>query len=329
MPSVPLSVLDLVPVPSGTTPAEALRRMADLARLAEKLGYVRIWYAEHHGMPSIASAAPELLIAHAAAATERIHVGSGGVMMQNHVPLQLAEQFRTLAALYPGRIDLGVGRAPGTDPRTTRALRAFDPDAFPSQLAELVAYTGDGFAAGHPLAGVTAVPTDTPLPPIWLLGSSGASARFAGESGLGYAFASHFSPAPAAPALEAYRAAFAPSPEFPAPHAILAVAAVCAPTEEEAAYHATAMDLTWVRLQRGEYAPFPSPEEARDYPYTEIERASIQSRRELVIVGTPAQVRARIDAMAAEAGADEVMVTTLVHDHAARLRSYELLMEEA
>lgn len=322
---VPLSVLDLAPVPSGATAAEALRRSADLARLAEREGYARLWYAEHHSMPGIASAAPDLLIAHAAAATERLRVGSGGIMLQNHVPLRLAEAFRTLAALHPGRIDLGIGRAPGTDPAASRALRAFDPGAFPAQLAELQAFGGDGFPAGHPFAGVRAVPEGVPLPPIWLLGSSGASAAFAGAHGLGYAFASHFSPAPAAPALAAYRDAFVPSDAFPAPHAILAVAAVVAETDAEAERLAASMDLVWVRLQRGELGPFPTPEEALAYPYTPAERASVAARRALTVTGTPAAVRARLSALADEAGADEVMVTTMVHDPAARLRSYALL----
>lgn len=324
---IPLSVLDLAPVPSGVPPAEALRRTTDLAKLADRLGYVRLWYAEHHGMPGIASSAPEILIAHAAAATRRIRVGSGGVMMQNHVPLKLAESFRTLAGLHPDRIDLGIGRAPGTDPATSRALRSFEPDAFPAQLAELLAYGSDGFPEGHPFRRVQAVPAGVPLPPMWLLGSSGASATFAGTNGLGYAFASHFSPAPAGPALQAYRDAFEASEAFPAPHAILAVAAVCAETEAEAQRLASSMDLVWVRLQRGEFGPFPTPAEALAYPYTPAERAAIEARRALAVTGTPDHVRHHIEAVASEAGADEVMVTTMVHDAEARLRSYELLAE--
>ncbi len=323
--ALPLSVLDLAPVPAGTSPADALRATADLARDADALGYTRLWYAEHHSMPGIASSAPGILIAHAAASTVRIRVGSGGVMMQNHVPLALAETFRTLEGLHPGRIDLGIGRAPGTDPATSQALRAFGPDAFAGQLAELRAYTSEGFPDGHPFARVEAVPTGVPLPPVWLLGSSGASAAFAGASGLGYAFASHFSPAPAAPAIAVYRDAFVPSEAFPEPHAILAVSAVCAETQEEADHLAASMDLTWVRLQRGELGPFPTPEEALAYPYTPAERASIRERRALGLTGPPERLRDEIEARAAEAGADEVMVTTMVHDAAARRRSYRLL----
>ena len=327
---VPLSILDLAPVPSGSSAPEALRRSLDLARLAEARGFTRLWYAEHHGMAGIASSSPEVLIAHAAAHTRRLRLGSGGVMLPNHVPLRVAETYRTLAALYPGRIDLGLGRAPGTDPTTARALRQFEPDAFGGQFAELRAYTSDaGFPSGHPFAAVEAVPVGVPLPPIWLLGSSGASAAFAGAQGLGYSFASHFSPTPARPAFEAYREAFRPSPQFPAPHALLAVSALCAPTDEEADYLATTQDLMWIRLRQGLFGPLPSPDEARAYPYTAEERAALSDRRRLMVTGTPEQVAARLQQMAHDAGADEVMVTTIVHDPEARLRSYALLADAA
>lgn len=324
---LPLSILDLAPVPSGSTAGDALRASVDLARLAEALGYTRVWYAEHHGMPGIASAAPEILIAHTAAATGRIRVGSGGMMMQNHVPLKLAETFRTLEALYPGRIDLGIGRAPGTNPATSAALRAFPPDAFAEQFAELTGLVAGRFPDGHPLAAITAVPADVPLPPMWLLGSSGASAAFAGAHGMGYAFASHFSPTPAAPAFEAYRAAFRPSEAFPAPHAILGAAVVCADTEAEADRLAASQDLVWVRLGRGEFGAFPRPEEALAYPYTPHERATADARRRLMVVGSPDSVRDRLAEMADAAGADEVMLTTMTHDPGARLRSVRLVAE--
>lgn len=329
----PLSVLDLAPVPSGSSATDALRHVTALARRAEALGFRRIWYAEHHGMPGIAAAAPEILVAHVAASTARIRVGTGGVMMQNHVPLKLAETFRTLAALHPERIDLGIGRAPGTDPVTTRALRAFEPNAFAGQFTELRAYTAgeaggaDAFPAEHPLAGVRAVPVGVPLPPVWLLGSSGSSAAFAGAHGLGYAFASHFSPTPAAPAFAAYREAFTPSERFPAPHAILAVGVVCAETEAEAERLAASQDLVWVRLARGEFGFYPTPEEALAYPYTPRERAVADERRRLMVIGTPETVRDRLLGMADAADADELMVSTMTHDPAARLRSYELLAE--
>ncbi len=323
----PLSILDLAPVPSGSTAGDALRASVEMACLAESIGYARVWYAEHHGMPGIASAAPEILIAHVAAATDHIRVGSGGVMMQNHVPLKLAETFRTLEALYPGRIDLGIGRAPGTNPKTSAALRSFGPDAFAEQFAELQAFVSGGFPAGHPLAGIAAVPADVMLPPKWLLGSSGASARFAGENGMGYAFASHFSPTPAAPAFDAYRAAFRPSADFPEPHAILGAAVVCAETDAEAQHLAASQDLVWVRLGRGEFGPFPSPEEALAYPYTPHERAVADARRQLMVIGTPNVVRDRLEAMAQDAGASELMLTTMTHSPAARLRSVRLVAE--
>ncbi|HEV7586550.1 MAG TPA: LLM class flavin-dependent oxidoreductase [Longimicrobium sp.] len=323
--ALPLSVLDLAPVVSGGTAADAFRNMVELARLTERLGFTRYWLAEHHGMPSIASSAPEILIEHVASATERIRVGSGGIMLPNHAALRIAEAFHTLETLHPGRIDLGVGRAPGTDPVTSSALRPFDAEQFPQQLAELTALSRGEFPEGHPFHRVRVVPEGVALPPVWLLGSSGASARLAGQLGMGYAFASHFSPAPAGPPLQAYREAFQTSDAFPRPHAIVAASVVCAETEEEAERLATSMQLAWVRLQRGQFRPLPSPDEAAAYDYTPQDRAVVAGYRRLQLVGNPAQVRERLDALAEETGADEVMVTTVVYEHAARLRSYELL----
>jgi luciferase family oxidoreductase group 1 len=324
--TLPLSVLDLVPVAAGSSAAEAARRTVDLARLAEQLGFVRYWFAEHHGMPAVASAAPEILIGHVASATTRLRVGSGGVMLPNHPPLRIAEAFRTLAALHPGRIDLGLGRAPGSDVQATRALRAVDGEKFPSLLSELLTWSGENdLPADHPMHALRAMPDDAPLPPIWILGSSGASARMAGQAGMGYSFASHFSPTPATPAFEAYRRAFEPSDQFAEPHAILGVSVICAPTAEEADYLASSMDLAWVRIRRGEFAPLPSPEEALAYPYTEAERRVVRDFRALAIVGTPAFVREQIEAKAGACQASEVMVVSNLPDHAKRLRSYELL----
>lgn len=325
--TVPLSVLDLAPIASGSTAPEALRHTTELATLAERLGYVRYWFAEHHNMPSIASSSPEVLIAHVAAATKRIRVGSGGIMLPNHVPLRVAEVFHTLEALHPGRIDLGIGRAPGTDPLTVRALRAFDAQQFPAQLAELRALSAESLPDDHPFRSLRVIPGDVSLPPIWLLGSSGASAAFAGASGLGYAFASHFSPTPAAPAFETYRAHFTPSAQFPEPHAILAVAVVCAETDEQADYLAATMDLMWARLQSGKLGPLPSPEEALAYDYSPAEREAVRRYRALLFVGSPETVRDRLLDAVAATQADEVMVTSMIHSHEARLRSYELLAE--
>lgn len=325
--ALPLSVLDLAPVPSGTSPSAAARRTVELAQLAERLGFVRYWLAEHHGMPSIASSAPEILIGHVAAATRRIRVGSGGIMLPNHAPLRIAEAFHTLEALFPGRVDLGIGRAPGTDQPTSRALRPFDAEQFPEQLTELVGLSSGSFPVGHPFHSVRVVPTDVTLPPIWLLASSGATARLAGAAGFGYSFARHFSPAPPAPAIRAYRDAFSPSAHFAEPHVILGISVICAPTEDEAERYAKSMDLTWVRLRRGEFGPFPSPEEAEAYPFTPEERAIAASQRALMFVGTPERVRDSMLRIAEETGADELMITTMIHDHAARLRSFELVAE--
>ena len=320
-----LSVLDLAPVGSGVEPAVALQRTVDLARLAEQLGFVRLWYTEHHGLPSVASSTPAILIAHAAAATARIHLGSGGIMLPNHTPLLVAETFHTLAALHPGRIDLGIGRAPGTDQITSQALRPFDADQFAQQLTELAELSRSGFPPGHPFHRVRVVPTGVALPPIWLLGSSGASARLAGSRGLGYGFASHFSPTPPQPALRAYRQAFTPSAAFPRPHVILGVSVVCAETSAQAEYLASTLDLMWLRLRRNEYTPLASPEEATAYPYTAQERALIAGYRELLILGDPPTVARRLTELAAETAADELMITTNLHGHADRLRSYELI----
>lgn len=326
--SIPLSILDLAPVPTGTTPAEALRRTVDLARLGERLGYVRLWFAEHHSMPSVASAAPEILIAHIAAATTTLRVGSGGIMLPNHTPLKVAETFRTLAALHPDRIDLGIGRAPGSDSNASRALRAADGNEFPGLLAELLAFAGQrAFPDHHPYRRLVAVPGEVPLPPITLLGSSGASAQWAGSAGMGYSFASHFSPEPAGPAFRAYRESFRPSADFAKPHAILGVAVVCAPSDEEADHLAKTMDLAWLRIRRGEFKPLPSPEEALAYPYSPAERGAVREYRGRTVIGSPVRVRAQIERLVTESGADEVMAVSNIHDHPARLRSYTLLAE--
>ncbi|HLT58674.1 MAG: LLM class flavin-dependent oxidoreductase [Limnochordales bacterium] len=327
MKRVDLSVLDLVPIGAGSSSRQALSHMVELARLAEELGYVRFWLAEHHGMPSIASSAPEILIARVASATRRIRVGAGGIMLPNHAPLRIAEAFHTLAALFPGRIDLGVGRAPGTDPVTSAALRPFDAAQFPSQLQELLALSQRSFPPDHPFHGVRVVPEDVELPPVWVLGSSGATAGLAGQLGLGYGFASHFSFEPPGPAIAAYRRAFRPSPQFPQPHVIVGATVFCAPTDEEADYLARSMDLSWVRLRRGQLGRLPSPEEATAYPYTEEERHIVAQYRQLAIWGSPAKVRDRLLALAAETGADEIMISSMIHDPPARLRSYRLVME--
>jgi luciferase family oxidoreductase group 1 len=278
-------------------------------------------------MRGLACSATEVLIAHAAAATERIRVGSGGVMLPNHVPLQVAERYQTLAALHPGRIDLGLGRAPGTDPVTSRALRSFEAERFPQMLQELVGLSAGTLPDDHPFRSVRVIPDDAPLPPIWILGSSGASARFAGELGLGYGFAAHFSlSSPVAPML-AYREAFRPSDSFPEPHAILALSVTVAETEERARWLSGPLELVRVLLHRGQRRRMPTPEEAAAHPWSEQERAVAELYRAMHVAGDPTHVREEIERRAATTKADEVMVFTSLHDPADRLRSYELLAE--
>ena len=323
-----LSVLDVLPVSSGSTASSAIRHALDLARLADARGFERIWYAEHHGMPSIASSAPEILIGHAAGATRNIRVGAGGVMIPNHTPLQVVERYRTLNTLYPDRIDLGIGRAPGTDPLTSSALRAASGEESAGLIAELLAFEHAGFEEGHPFGRVIVTPDDAALPPVWLLGSSGSSARFAGQLGVGYAFAAHFSPTPPRPAVDAYRAAFRASSAFPEPHFILALSVIVADTHDEAVELSSSAQVMFARMRSGVVAPVPSPEEARREGWTPASGAGLyESMGRLLVVGTAADVRARIEAAAQEAVADEVMIMTIVHDPVARLRSYELLAE--
>jgi luciferase family oxidoreductase group 1 len=326
-----LSVLDLSPVPAGSTAAEALRNTLDLARLAEALGYTRYWLAEHHNAAGLASSAPEVLIGHVADATSCVRVGSGGVMLPNHAPLKVAETFRVLEALHPGRIDLALGRAPGTDSLTALALRrsreALTADDFPEQLAELLAFLDDDFPEDHPFRRITAIPEGVATPPIWLLGSSDYSARLAAAVGLGFAFAHHIHPEPAVDALCLYRSRFRPSARTPEPRAILATAAVCAESDARADELARSFDLAWLRIRQGRRAPYPSVAEATAYPYTPEERAFVRANRERLLVGSPATLGERLSRLAAAAQVDEVMVLTMVHDHAARRRSYELLAE--
>jgi luciferase family oxidoreductase group 1 len=325
--TLPLSILDLAPVPEGTTSAQALQHIVDLAKLGDELGFRRVWYAEHHGMPSIASSSPEVLIATAAARTTRIRVGSGGVMLPNHVPLRVVETYRTLNGLHPGRIDLGIGRAGGSDGRTLAAMRSVDGNYFPQELGEMLAFEQQGFPADHPFAAVRVVPENVALPPIFLLGSSGASAAAAGELGVGYSCAAPFSATPPGPAFAAYRAAFRPSAQFDKPHAILAASALVAPTEEEAKFLSQSQAVSWALFHSGEERKLLSPEDAMARQLTPQQQAVIDKQGRLWIVGDPRQVRATIEDQAAAAGADEVMVTTTVWSHELRLRSYRLLAE--
>lgn len=325
----PLSVLDLSPVAAGMQPAEALRNTLDLARLADRLGFTRYWVAEHHNMASIASSAPEIMIGQVAAATTRMRVGSGGVMLPNHAPLMVAERFKVLEALFPGRIDLGLGRAPGTDPATSYALRRrqgiSEEDDFLDRFNELMLLETRGFPPGHPFAKVKAMPEGVPLPPIYLLGSSDYSAQLAGHIGAAFSFAHHFATFDAAEAMRLYRDSFKPSPAHAKPYAILATHVVCADTDEEAERLALTVDLNTVRRANGEVLPLASPEEAAAYDYAPVDRARIAQSRTRISVGSPATVKARLLPLIEATQAQELMVTTMIYDHAARKRSYELL----
>jgi luciferase family oxidoreductase group 1 len=338
---VRLSVLDLAGVGSGVTATEALRTSVALARLAEARGFHRYWVAEHHSMPGVASSSPAVILAHLAAHTERIRLGSGGVMLPNHAPLAIAEQFGTLHALAPGRVDLGLGRAPGTDGPTAAALRrgAIEgPDEFPRQLAELTHFLDDDFPSGHPYARVHAVPGPVQgrvpggvpaedRPALWLLGSSGFSARLAGGLGLPFAFAHHFSAANTLPALDLYRASFRPSATLAEPYAMIGVSAFAADEAKDARAQVLAGALGMLRLRTGRPGLVPSPEEAAAYAFSSLEREFVDDWLGNVVHGEPAEVRAGLDALAARTGVQELMVTANVHTPAARLRSYELIAD--
>ncbi|HZA57859.1 MAG TPA: LLM class flavin-dependent oxidoreductase [Solirubrobacterales bacterium] len=327
----PLSVLDLAIVAEGSEPADALRNSVELARDVERLGYTRHWVAEHHNMPGIASAAPAVLIAELAAATSEIRVGSGGVMLPNHAPLVVAEQFGTLVGLHPGRIDLGIGRAPGTDPVTAAALRrtadGLSADDFPQELGELFAFFDGEFPEGHPYGRITAVPGQGSRPEIWLLGSSDYSAQAAGMLGLPFSFAHHFSPHNTMPALEIYRNSFRASEHLDEPYAMVALAVICAEDEERARWLAGPARLSFARLRQGRPTRFPTPEEAAAHDFTAQEEAAVKAVSGSAVIGDPDRVREGLLEFAAKTEADELMLTTMVHAHEDRLRSYELVAE--
>jgi luciferase family oxidoreductase group 1 len=321
----PLSVLELAPVGEGSTPAEALASAVELARLAERLGYERLWVAEHHNMPGIASSSPPVLVSHLAASTTTLRVGAGGVMLPNHSALVVAEQFGMLEALHPGRIDLGIGRAPGTDPVTAAALRrnpgSLGADEFPEQLRDLFQY----FDGAHPQ--ITAVPGRGYSPAIWMLGSSDFSAQVAGALGLPFSFAHHFASHNTVAALQIYRDSFRPSSGLKEPYAMIGVPVICAETEERARWLAGPSALGFVRLRQGQPTQLPTPEEAAERVFTPMEREIVRAWTAPLVCGTPAHAREELEALAARTGADELMITTMVHGPADRLRSYELLAE--
>ncbi|HEX8394220.1 MAG TPA: LLM class flavin-dependent oxidoreductase [Longimicrobium sp.] len=320
----PLSVLDLAPIVQGGTAGQALRNSLDLAQHAERWGYHRFWLAEHHNIPGVASAATSVLIAHVAGGTSTIRVGAGGIMLPNHAPLMIAEQFGTLAALFPGRIDLGLGRAPGSDQVTAHALRRTLPpggvDSFPDDVQELMAY----FREPVPGQRVRAVPGAGEEVPVWILGSSLYGAQLAAALGLPYAFASHFAPAMMMQAIQVYRERFQPSAQLDRPYVMLGFNVFGAETDEHARFLMTSMQQAFANLRRGRPTPLQPPVENYEEQLAPFERAMLSDVLACTAVGAPETVRASMEAFIARTGADELMITSQIYDHAARLRSYEI-----
>ena len=330
---IPFSILDLSPVPEGLSVRDALEQSRQMAIKAEECGYTRLWLAEHHGMPGIASAATAVVIGHVAAATNRIRVGSGGVMLPNHSPLVIAEQFGTLAALFPGRVDLGLGRAPGTDMRTARALRRnleAGAENFPHDILELQRLLGDPVED----QAILAVPGANSDIPLWLLGSSIYSAHLAAALGLPYAFASHFAPDMLMEALDIYRDRFQPSAALDKPYVMVGVMGVAADTDEEAARLFTSSQQQFVNLRKNIRTQFPRPVETMDGLWSEMERMSVEHTLRFAAVGSPKAIEEKLSGFLAETRADELIVSMPIHDVEARLKSVELfaampMMEKA
>ncbi|MBP1153316.1 MULTISPECIES: LLM class flavin-dependent oxidoreductase [unclassified Paenibacillus] len=325
---IPISILDLAPIVVGSTAAKSFKNTLDLARHAEKWGYHRYWLAEHHNMTGIASSATSLVIGHVAAGTEKIRVGSGGIMLPNHAPLVIAEQFGTLESLFPGRIDLGLGRAPGSDQPAARALRrglGSDGHDFPEQLSELRAYLNPSMGS-RPM-GVRAVPGEGLNIPIWLLGSSGFSAQLAGQLGLPFAFASHFAPDYILQALELYRSNFRPSEALDKPYAMIGMNVIAADTVEEAKKLATSQEQQFLNLIRGRPGQLNPPVDSMDSLWGAHEKAMVQKQLSFTVAGNQEMLREQLEVYLEQTQADELIVTAQIYDHQARLRSYEILAE--
>jgi luciferase family oxidoreductase group 1 len=327
-PQVPLSVLDLAGVATGQSSAEALRATTSLARLADRLGYHRFWVAEHHNMPMVASTAPAVLIAHLAACTEQVRLGSGGVMLPNFPPLVVAEQFAMLEALHPGRVDLGIGRAPGTDPATAAALRrstdALGADDFPQHLLDLLGLLGDERVGEGLASRFTATPAATSVPPVWLLGSSGYSAQVAAQLGLPFAFAHHFGSRHTDEAMQLYRSRFTPSPVLDRPYAIVTASVIAADSADEAAWLAGPSRVSAIGLRTNRLAPIVAPEEAARV-LAGLDDERLTSLRGTQVTGTGEEAAERLRALVERTCADELMVTATAHDGAVRERSLEML----
>jgi luciferase family oxidoreductase group 1 len=326
-----LSVLDQSPVREGVTPRDALLETIELAKHCEALGYRRYWLAEHHATPALAGSAPEIMIARVAAETGRIRVGSGGVMLSHYSSLKVAEQFRMLETLHPGRIDLGIGRAPGSDQLTAAAL-AHGPGAlgiehFPNQIADVIGYLERSIPVEHPFSRIRLMPDGATLPEIWILGSSDQSAIFAAYFGRAFSFAHFITDENGPQIMAAYKAQFRPSEGLAAPQASIGVFVICAESDERAQYLAASRDLSRLRQRQGRPMPFPPPEDALAYPYTEIEHRYLEHSRRRQIVGAKETVRPLLEDLAVRYGVDEVVVLTITHDFEARKRSYALLAE--
>ncbi|OLO25248.1 luciferase family oxidoreductase [Alkalihalophilus pseudofirmus] len=326
---IKLSVLDLAPIRSGGTASDAFRYSLDLAQHAEKWGYHRYWVAEHHNMPGIASSATSVVIGYVAGGTESIRVGSGGIMLPNHAPLVIAEQFGTLESLYQGRIDLGLGRAPGSDQHTAYALRRDlrSGHDFPEQLAELRSYFEPSI--GEKRMQVRAIPGEGLQIPIWLLGSSGFSAQLAGKLGLPFAFASHFSPEYTLPALNLYRQNFQPSNELQEPYVMVGVNVVAAETDEKAKWLSTSYQQSFLNIIRNRPSQLQPPVESMEHLWTSMEKVAVEKQLGASVVGSPENVKEKLQAFLNETDADEMIITSHIYDHRERLRSYEIVKEVA
>jgi luciferase family oxidoreductase group 1 len=327
-----LSVLDQSPIRAGATPAEAIAESIELAKACERWGYHRYWVAEHHSSEGLAGAAPEILATRLAAATSTMRIGTGGVMLSHYSPLKVAEQFRMLETLYPGRIDLGIGRAPGSDYVTARALAqgpgALGIEEFPRQIQDLLAYLRDAIPHGHPFAGVSAQPRGGTMPEVWLLGSSDQSALYAAYFGCAFSFAHFITERMGPEIVAAYRREFRPSIWYQEPEASIGISVMCAESEAEADRLAKSRDLSRLRMEQGVFGPVPSVEEAETHQYSQQERSRIAFNRERQVIGTPAQCKEKLLAYGQRYEVDEFVVVTITHDPAARLRSYELLARE-
>lgn len=332
MASLPLSLLELTNIESGSSSSSTLKAATELAQLADRLGYHRLWFAEHHNAIGLASGSPEIMIAHIASHTNRIHLGSGGVMLPNHAPLRIAEAFHLLEALYPGRIDLGLGRAPGTDPVTTYALRrseqAMGGDDYPQLLAELLAFDDGEFPEGHPFAKITVTPSDVKLPPVWLLGSSAFSGEFAARVGLGFSFAAHINPAGAPDVMRAYRREFSASSYLAEPQAILAVSVVIGDTPEQAQELHQIVKVGMAQLVTGKPYQMPTQAQANVYEFSPAEIQRLGTMMPSSFVGTADVVAEKVRLFAAECQADEVMITTMLPNPVDRRRIVEQMASQ-